>query len=173
MKLPEHIARHTMHVFNDCIKPEILFIVSMCLFPVFLFLPGVYPVWSAAALFFLLTLCRRGKMKLLPSVIITAGIVFFALLSPYGKVLLQIGSFRITDGALTAGLHKSGILVGMVFLSQFAVSSQLHFPGRPGRFLSCMFGVFDQLTAKRISFKPGTVISSIDDRLVEIWSSRS
>ena len=173
MKIPQCLFRHTSHFFNDFCKPEILFIITICCFPVFLFLPSTALIWAATAFFCVLSLLRRGKVRILPSIIITAGIVFFALLSPSGKVLLKFGSFSITDGALNLGLHRSGILVGMVFLSQFAVSSKLHFPGKTGIFLSRMFTYFDELTEKRISFKPGNIISSIDDRLLEIWTKDS
>jgi hypothetical protein len=170
MKLPAGISKHTMYFFNERIKPEILFIAAMVCFPIFLFLPSSGTIWLAAVLFSILTLLRRGKVSIMPSVIITAGIIIFALLSPYGKVLVHFGSFRITEGALKNGLHKSGILIGMVFLSQFAVSSKLHFPGKFGIFLSKTFSIFDELTAKKISIRPGNIISSIDERLTEIWS---
>jgi len=173
MKLPASVVRHTEHIFDDVIGPETVFIVTMLFFPVFLFLPGLTAVWTAVAAALVLTLLRRGKVLVLPSILVTAGIVLFALLSPFGKVLFQIGSFRITQGALENGLHKSGILAGMVFLSQFAVSPKLHFPGRIGRFLESMFTVFGQLTEKRIPFKPGSIIPSIDGRLCEIWEHRT
>ena len=170
MKLPACIARRTSSFFNDRIKPEVLFIISMLCLPVFLLLPALRATWTAVAVFFVLTLLRRGKVRILPSVIIVAGIVFFSLLSPYGKLLLSVGGLDVTQGALESGLHKSGILIGMVFLSQFAVSPRLHFPGRIGSFLSGVFRTFNALTARRISLRPGSVISSIDSRLLEIWN---
>jgi len=169
MKLPPHIAHYTTHFFDDILRPEPIFIFTMLFFPVFLFLPGLKIVWIAVATAFILTLLRRGKVLILPSILITASIVLFAVMSPYGKVLFRIGSLRITEGALKNGLHRSGILVGMVFLSQFAVSPKLRLPGRAGKFLSRIFTVFDKLTEQRISFKPGNIISSIDKRLMEIW----
>lgn len=169
MKLPTFISKHTTQFFNSFCKAEILFIASICCFPIFLFLPSVKMIWSAVLLFCILTLLRRGKVKILPSILITAGIVFFALLSPAGKVLLKFGSLSVTSGALELGLHRSGVLVGMVFLSQFAVSTKLNFPGRVGIFFSQMFTYFEELTENRISFKKGNVINSIDERLFEIW----
>lgn len=170
MKLPGFIYNKTSHFFNDVCKAEVLFIIALCCFPIFMLLPSVLVIWICTAVFFVLTLLRRGKVLILPSILITLGIVFFALLSPAGKVLLTIKSFNITQEALYSGLHRSGILVGMVFLSQFAVSSKLHFPGKIGFFLSQMFTYFDALTAQRISLKPGTIIESIDEKLLKIWN---
>ena len=112
---------------------------------------------------------KRGRIKVLPSVFMTIGITFFALLAPSGRVLLSLGKFRITLDSLLVGLHKSGILTGMVFLSQFAISPHLHLPGKAGVFLGQMFTTFDALTAKRLHFSRGHVIAALDSRLNELW----
>lgn len=96
-----------------------------------------------------------------------------ALLSPSGKVLFTCGPVKITDGALINAFHRSAILCGMVFLSQFAVSPKLHLHGKAGFFFSQILVYFDELTSKKISFKPGSIISSIDGRLIEIWNKHS
>ena len=170
MKLPKKIYKHTNYFFNDLCKPELLFALALCCFPLYLFVSSTKILWTIAGFFLLLSLLRRGKVRILPSIIITAGIVILALLSPSGKVLMIAGPVKITDGALDNGFHRSAVLCGMVFLSQFAVSPKLYFPGRIGLFFSQMFKYFDKLTAVRISFKPGSIISSIDDRLIEIWN---
>lgn len=173
MKLPETISKYTKHFFNDVCKAEILFALSICCFPLFLIFSSPAVLWGIAGFFFILTLLRRGKVLILPSVIITAGIVMLALLSPSGKVLFTCGPVKITDGALTNAFHRSAILCGMVFLSQFAVSPKLHLHGKAGFFFSQILVYFDELTSKKISFKPGSIISSIDKRLIEIWNKHS
>jgi hypothetical protein len=170
MRLPDKIAKQAISFFNRRFKPESIFCIVLVCFIPFLFLKSLIAIWSCVTVFMILTLCRRGKIKLLPSFLVTLGVTFFALLSPFGKILYQIGAFRITSGALESGLHRSGILVGMVFLSQLAVSSDLNFPGSIGRFLANTFRIFDQLNEKPISFKPGNIIVSIDKRLIEIWT---
>ena len=170
MKLPHFITNHTVSFFSNTIKPEVLFIISICCFPIFLLLPTTQSLWIAVGIFFILTLLKRGSVRILPSLCIIASVVFFSLLSPYGKVLFVIHNFRITQGALENGLHRSGVLVGMVFLSQFSVSKSLHFPGRFGTFIASIFTTFDKLTAQHISLKPGHIISSIDERLITIWN---
>lgn len=173
MKLPKNISNKTVPFFSEKIKPEILFIVTLIVLAVFLFIKDVRILWILTVLFFVITLLRRGKVKVLPSILITLSVTFFALLSPYGKVLFHIGSFRITKDALITGLHRSAILTGMVFLSQFAVSPQLHLPGKAGKFLALVFTWLDKLTEQKISFKPGQIISSIDNRLCQIWNTEN
>ncbi|MCK9169995.1 MAG: Gx transporter family protein [Treponema sp.] len=152
------------------IMSRVQFIIAMILFPVFLLQKNVVIVWGGTVIFYILTMFKRGgKVKLLPSLFMTLGVTFFALLTPYGKVLFSFGSFRITQDALVTGLRKSGILAGMVFLSQFAVSPRLNLPGRIGRFLGSVFAVFNGFTAQRIEFRRGHVIEALDSRLLELW----
>lgn len=158
------------HEKSSEVSSIIWFVCSLVAMAGFLFIKDVFYLWIAVVIFYVATLIRRkGKVKVLPSILITVTVTFFALLSPYGKVLFTIGSWRITKDALFTGLHRSGILVGMVFLSQCAVSKNVKLPGRAGAFLSEMFSVFEQLTAKRISFKWGKIISAIDTRLCEMY----
>jgi heptaprenyl diphosphate synthase len=152
-------------------KNSVWFVCSLVTMCIFVFVKQVLVVWILVFIFYICTLIKRhGKVKIMPSVFITISVTFFAILSPYGKVLFSIGSWRITQDALLSGLHRSGILVGMVFLSQCAVSKELMIPGKVGKFVASMFRIFESLTAKRISFKPNKIISSIDERLIEIWN---
>ncbi len=126
-------------------------------------------LWGFVILFFILAGIKRKKIKILPSFIITITVTFFALLSPYGKVILTIGSFKITLESLLLGLRRSGILVGMVFLSQILISPKLSLPGKAGKFLKQVFYWLEKLTEVRIKFKPNQIIENLDTRLCEIW----
>jgi heptaprenyl diphosphate synthase len=170
MKLPGRLAVHTVRFFSRTLNQKILFILALLCFIPFLFLKNLILIWMGTAVFCVMVLLKKGKTRILPSFFVTLGITFFALLSPYGKILFRIGSFKITQGALESGLHRSGILTGMVFLSQFAVSRNLKFPGTVGTFLSAMFSVFEELTAEPLSFTKKNVITAIDNRLNEIWT---
>lgn len=129
--------------------------------------------WAIVVVLVLVALVRRKKIRVLPSVLLTVCITFFSLLSPWGKVLFQAGTFRITQGALFVGLHKSAVLVGMVFLSQVIVSLPIAFPGAVGRCVSEIFFWFNQLTAQRISFKKGHLIEQIDEKLLALDSGQT
>lgn len=126
-------------------------------------------LWGFVILFFIFASIKRKKIKILPSLIITITVTFFALLSPYGKAILTIGSFKITLESLLLGLRRSGILVGMVFLSQILISPKLYLPGKAGKFLKQVFYWLEKLTEVRIKFKPNQIIENLDTRLCEIW----
>lgn len=138
----------------------------------FLFLKSVPIIWGCVVLFCIMALIKRkGRVKLMPSLFITLTVTVFALLDPFGKVLFTLGKFRITEGALLSGLHRSGILCGMVFLSQLIVSRNVSLPGKPGRIVSRTFAFLDLLGQKKIKFEKGKTVQSIDNRLCEIWDS--
>lgn len=124
---------------------------------------------------------RKGRVKLLPTLALFATLTALALLTPSGRVLFTAGSFRITQGALEAGLAKSFALTGMVAASQclFAVWNKRSFrssgysiqdqqqskpQGRPPRIaapfiylgtaFSRVFSIFAMLTAASESTEP-------------------
>lgn len=125
--------------------------------------------WAIVFLLMLISFIRRKKIRILPSVLLTVCVTFFALLSPSGKTLTIIRSFRITQDALFVGLQKSAVLVGMVFFSQTIVSCNISLPGKAGRLIADVLFWFNQLTAQRISFKKGHIIAQIDEMLCALW----
>ena len=133
---------------------------------------------AEAFVFFLLALTRRGKLRLLPSILMIAGITFFALFSPHGQVLARWGRFSVTTGALEAGLIRGLSLAGMVFLSQLALSPQLHLPGKLGSFVVDMFGLLDNLTKEGLVFSKDKkfvgikeLMSILDEHLYQVYWS--
>lgn len=130
-------------------------------------------LWLFVILFFILASIKRKKVKILPSILVTLTVTFFALLSPYGKVLLTLGSFKITSDSLILGLRRSGILVGMVFLSQIIINPKIKLPGKLGKFLKQVFYWLEKLTEVRLKFKPKMIIETLDNRLCEIWEEET
>lgn len=131
-------------------------------------------IWFFVLLFFILACIRCRRVRILPSVFIVLSVTFFSLLAPAGEVLLTIDSFRITLDALLLGLRRSGILIGMVFLSRIIISpksktSFLKRFGKLGNKLTEVFFWLNLLTEEKISFKRGHIIEAIDERLCEIW----
>lgn len=132
--------------------------------------------WVCVIIFFLIAKVKRNRIRILPSIFISLSIIFFSFLSPSGKILLTVGSFRITENSLVYGLNRASILVGLVFLSQTIVSLNLKFPGKAGMFINEMFMYFSKLTAVRISFKDfkfKKIIETLDSKLLEIWNEQS
>ncbi|WP_294431057.1 hypothetical protein [uncultured Treponema sp.] len=131
-------------------------------------------IWLFVLIFFVLACIKCRRVRVVPSILIILSITFFALLSPSGEVLLSFGSFRVTLDSLLLGLRRSGILVGMVFLSRLimpsgANASKIARFGTIGEKLRDVFYWFNLLTAEKISLKHGHIIESIDERLLEIW----
>ena len=112
---------------------------------------------------------KDGKIRLLSPLIITACIIFFNILNPVGKVLFKIGSFPVTATAVGIGLRKGLILWDMVLISKLIISRNLPVPGKAGELVKSMFFYFDSITSERIKFKPGKIIETIDNRLLECY----
>ncbi|MBQ5499633.1 MAG: hypothetical protein IIT73_07555, partial [Treponema sp.] len=126
-------------------------------------------LWGTVLFFFVLDeIIKKGRVKLLPSIIIVLSVTFFALLTPVGKVLFRIGSWKITQTSLEMGLRRSGFLVGMVFISQCAVDKNLRLPGKAGAFVAGVFYYFDLLVSEKIKFSRKNLVKSIDERLLKI-----
>ena len=180
MKLPQPLAELCHRFWSWLISPSLLFAAVMLAFPAFLFQKNLTVLAGEAAAFFFLALTRRGKLRLLPSLLMIAGIIFFSLLSPHGQVVARLGTLAITTGALEAGLHRGVTLAGMVFLSQLAVSPQVRLPGRLGAFVVDMFGVLEQLVGKQQEFRQalrkkdgaGGVMAALDQRLYQVYWQR-
>ncbi|MDR3312347.1 MAG: Gx transporter family protein [Spirochaetaceae bacterium] len=118
---------------------------------------------------------RRGRVRVLPALSAAACVVFFAVLAPYGKVLVRIGPLAVTSGALFSGVRRAEILVGMVFLSQLVLSGFANRAalGRPARdggetgLLTAVFAAYGRITAEGIPIRRGKILEGLDKRLWE------
>jgi len=161
-----------MNKLYDRIAPISLFVCTLLCLPALLFQQNLAFLWIDVLLFVVLSSFKKGRIRVLAPLIILMSIVFFNLLAPMGRVLFTMGGFRITEGALLSALEKSGVLIGMVFLSQYAVSRDLHLPGKLGGFISHMFLFFDRLSAEKTAFRVKSPISSIDERLLAVYEQK-
>jgi hypothetical protein len=64
---------------------------------------------------------------------------------PSGEVLFTLGSFPITAGALQWGLIKTTTLLGLIYLSQFAIHPGLQLPGVLGGIIGKTFFYFERI----------------------------
>lgn len=113
---------------------------------------------------------KRLQWFYFSSIIVT--ITLFHVIVPSGAVIAEIGSFRVTLGALRTGAFKALTIVGMVFLSLVAVRADLRLPGRVGALVGKVFWAFEQimesrgaLDLRRPFHSADAVLSSIYDRL--------
>lgn len=133
-------------------------------------------IWFFVLFFFIIACVKCRRIRVFPPLVIVLSVTFFSLLSPSGEVLLSIGSFKITLDSLLLGLRRSGILVGMVFLSRLIISQKsgktfMSHGDIISNKLTEVFFCLNLLTEKKISFKKGHIIEAIDQRLCEIWDT--
>ena len=151
-------------------RAYVRFFVGLAALSVFLFQTNVGMIWGMAVFFFVVNgLLRKGHIRVLPSLLVTVTVTGCALLSPTGKVLATTGPLVITSDALLRGLHRSGVLVGSVAISQFAISRELRIRGKAGDFVRLTFVFFERLTARGLP-RAGHLFDSIDARLVACWT---
>ena len=114
-------------------------ILSLLLIFPLVFQKNLVILYNQFFLMIIFAFIRKKRVKLLPSFFITLSLVFFSLLSPFGKVWFSIGNFTITEGAFLLGLKKSFVLCGMVFISQIATSFEFNIKGNFGKMISEVF----------------------------------
>lgn len=133
-------------------------------------------LWSLIFIMAILCLTFKKRTGWLSLLFLTLGITLFSLLTPEGKLLWQFHGFRITSGALEAGLFRAGILIFLQLLSRLIISSKTKLPGKAGAFVNQVFGIYEKLTATKIPYagekklKIDHLIKSIDDRLISAWN---
>ena len=156
-------------------------ILSLLLIFPLVFQKNLVILYNQFFLMIIFAFIRKKRVKLLPSFFITLSLVFFSLLSPFGKVWFSIGNFTITEGAFLLGLKKSFVLCGMVFISQIATSFEINIKGNFGKMISEVFywfSIFSDFSKKaksesklQINEKKKSKLSlkSIDEYLCELY----
>jgi hypothetical protein len=91
--------------------------------------------------------------------------MFFNLFVPFGRILVQISNFRLTEGALLIGIEKSVTFEGLIFLSRASIRSDLYIPGNLGKVISESFYYFEAMMSQRFRFDIKKPIESIDQFL--------
>jgi len=129
------------------------------------------PLLVRAGLFLVFCVFARvmGKrLNLVITLVVMAGIVFFNLLAPYGKVLTVLGPLRITQGSLLAGIEKALTLEGLLMLSRACIRSDLRLPGRIGSLLGDSLRILELMREKKGLIRRGHIVAGIDQMLFEI-----
>jgi uncharacterized membrane protein len=65
---------------------------------------------------------RRPRISIINLIFVSFGIIFFNLLSPFGRELLRVGPLLVTEGALLTGFTRAIVLEGMFVVSNIALS---------------------------------------------------
>ena len=133
--------------------------------------PGAKAVY--VILFGLLALLAGKKIRLLYFLAFTGFMVFFHLLTPWGRVVMEIGRLRITEGSLRTGLGKALTLLGIVFLSLAIVRPELRLPGRIGRLVARCLCYFESMFEHRgeltreLGLNRWNIYAALDNFLLE------
>ncbi|WP_304224013.1 hypothetical protein [Gracilinema caldarium] len=147
-----------------------LFVSGMlCIFPL-VFSPHLYFRAFLLFYFYLFAWIQGKRASLLIATLVSSSIVVFNLLVPYGKVLIKIGEFPLTQGAFLAGLEKAITLEGLIMLSKATIRSDLQLPGTFGALVAQSFKIFEELLAKKKNIDYRDPIGSIDRLLIELAS---
>jgi heptaprenyl diphosphate synthase len=109
------------------------------------------------------------RIKWFYFVIMVSSITFFNLLTPMGRILVQLGPWPITETALERGLMKGFTIVGLVFISLFSIRPDLKLPGRLGGLVGRVFYYFEQIMEGRGRIEAKRLIPSIDEVLTGLF----
>ena len=143
------------------------FAAGMLMLPPYLLIDSLLLKGILAALFALLAYLAGKRRRWVYFLLLTASVTFFYLLAPWGRVLLEIGPFIVTAGALVNGLTRGITLVGMVFLSVAAVRPELKLPGYFGGLLGRTFYYFDSILEGKKRLTGKNFFISLDALLME------
>jgi len=143
-------------------------IVGGALVALILFAPNVPVLAAAGSTALVLVVADRSRVRLLPTLIMSGGIVLFSLIVPYGRVLARVGSFPITEGALLAGVKRALVIEGLVFASRWTLRYGLSLPGRLGSLVGESLALLAALSGRRGEFNPRRPIESVDALLFSL-----
>ena len=148
-------------------KPAVFFGAGLLMAVIFVLSP--LPARAVLLVVFCAAARLMGK-KIHPliTLAIMAGIVFFNLLAPYGKVLAVWGPLRITQGSLFAGLEKALTLEGLLMLSRACIKSDLRLPGTLGSLLGESLRILELMREKKGLLRRGGLIAGFDQMMREI-----
>jgi heptaprenyl diphosphate synthase len=160
--------RRRQEQWNRLFRSDDLFITGLFIMLMFLFTSSLMFKALQCLLFWLLARLSGKKGRPLTAVLLTAGIIFFNLLVPYGKVLIQAGPLTVTQGALLAGLRRAVTLEGLILLSGAFIRADLRLPGAFGDILGESFRIFAVLEERKTAFSRGQSIEGIDGLMLEL-----
>lgn len=140
----------------------IRFSIGVALILTLLFSDSLALQCAIVALSVILVLSRRMRVSPVPALVMTASIVLFNLLVPFGKVLASPFGLPVTEGALRSGIKKALSVEGMIFFSRWMLYGGLRLPGRAGSIISASFGILARLTAGKGAIDLKNLTASLD-----------
>lgn len=159
--------------FEDAFSPWAAALAGALLAFVFLFERSL-AVKAAMFVFFAAAAVLSGKrVSFLSTLLVSLGIVGFNLLLPSGRVLARIGSFAITQSALTDGIAKALTFEGLLMLSKASIMRQLHLPGKLGGIVAAAFLYYDRIVEYKGRIRPSSLSADADAMMRAVWESEN
>jgi len=154
--------------YEELFAPNALAAAGLIIMPALLFNPSTTHRVLLFLFFWFLAALAGKKNNLLLTILVILGIVVFNLIVPYGRVLFTAEPFKITQGALTAGIHRAFTLEALIMLSRLAIRPDLRIPGLFGELIGESFRVYALLINQRHRITRKTFIADIDSLLFEL-----
>jgi len=145
-----------------------LFTAGLLCIPALVFSHNLYFRAGFFLYFYCFAWIQGKRNSFIMTLFISASIVFFNLLVPYGKVIFQLGSFKLTQGALLSGLQKAITLEALIMVSKASIRSDLHLPGSFGTLIAESFQIFEEFLAQKKQFDWKKPLESIDLLLISL-----
>lgn len=164
MKRPERRER-----WESGFDPARLALTGVALSALLLFQPTlggrVAMLFGAAAAAWL----SGRRLSPLTTALVMAGIVGANLLVPIGRVVAEIGPFRVTETALLSGLGKAVTFEALMFISKACLGPGLRLPGRFGEFFAEALRGYDRILERKASVRIAGFMASVDEILVSVY----
>lgn len=153
-------------ILKPYINPLVRFLTGLLVIPPLLFSDDLTKRLILFIFFVLLNYLLGKGFKYIYFLILISSITLFNALNPMGRILFQIGSFKITEDALKAGFIKALGFASLILISQFSVSKNLRLPGKLGGLISRAFYFMEKLLAAEIKIDPSSFFTSLDKALI-------
>ncbi|GHV53827.1 hypothetical protein AGMMS49579_13300 [Spirochaetia bacterium] len=160
--------RPSQEYYQRLFSSRALCITGLLIMPALLFNPNTISRIVQFFFFWFLSALAGKKNNPLITILVILGIVAFNLLVPYGKVIVSFGIFKITTGALLAGIHRGVTLEGLIMLSRATIRRDLRLPGSFGELVGESFRIFTQITERKNIIDRKNIAAGIDKLMIEL-----
>jgi heptaprenyl diphosphate synthase len=168
MKTFKQYRQTRRKAYEEIFGPNALAAAGLAIMPALLFNPST-PLRVLLFIFFwFLAWLAGNKNNPFITIIVILGIIVFNLFVPYGRVIFFVGPFKITTGALSAGIHRAVTLEALIMLSRLTIRPDLRVPGLFGELIGESFRVFAILVNQKRRLTRKTFIADIDCLLFEL-----
>jgi len=154
--------------YADVFSTKALFITGLVIMPALLFNPSTEYRALQFLFFWFLTWLSGKKTNPFFVILIIFSVIVFNLIVPYGRILSSVGPFKITQGALIAGVNRAVTFEALVMLSKVSVRSDIKLPGVFGELLGESLRIFSVIVSRKHSITAKNVIADIDSLMMEL-----